>query len=275
MRNLCIAGPLVLGLVILVLSVPERGAERYLVTGSSTVAPILQAAAERLQQSEADWVIDVQTGGSGRGIADARAGQSNAGMASRDLTPEESVGLTVQPLAYDGVALIAHASNPTVGLSRDQVVGIYKKELRTWAAVGGGGGEILVVNKAEGRATLAVFLEHFGLKNSEISSDVVIGDNAQGLRLVASDPAAIAYVSIGEGLSAIARGETIRLLALDGVVPSLKTVADGTFPLRRTLYLLLPGELGARDLRLRDFLMGAEGRSILAGLGFVPFSATD
>jgi phosphate transport system substrate-binding protein len=196
-------------------------------------------------------------------------------MASRELSPEESRGLSVHRIAHDGVAMIVHASNPLAAIEKDDVVRIYRGELASWAELGSGAGEITVVNKAEGRATLAVFLEHFGLKNSEIRADAVIGDNAQGVRLVAGDPRAIAYISIGEALSARERGESIRLLALDGVEPTEGKIADGSYPLRRSLFLLFPSEPGETGRKILRHLASERGREILGRSGFVPVELTE
>jgi phosphate transport system substrate-binding protein len=253
--------------------VPKGGPERFLLTGSSTIAPILAQVAEDLHAADPALVIDVETGGSSRGIADARAGQCDVGMASRDLTPEESAGLVVERVAHDGIAMIVNSANPLAAVTREQVVAVYRGLVADWSELGGGAGEITVVNKAEGRATLTVFLEHFGLKNSEIRADAVIGDNAQGVRLVAGDPTAIAYISIGEALSALERGEPIRLLALEGVAPSKQTIADGSYPLRRTLYLLFPREPDGTGRKILAHLASDRGREIMTGLGFVPIEA--
>ena len=56
---------------------------------------------------------------------------------------------------------------------------------------------ITVVNKAEGRSTLEVFLHYFKLKNVDVKAQVVIGDNEQGVKTVAGNRNAIGYVSIG------------------------------------------------------------------------------
>lgn len=254
---------------------PKGGDERFLLTGSSTIAPILQLVAEDLHAADPELLIDVETGGTSRGIQDVRAKRCDVGMASRDLKPEESAGLEVQKVAYDGVAMIVHASSPLERLSREQVLDIYKGAIDDWKDVGGGEGEIYVVNKAEGRATLTVFLEHFQLKNSEIQPDAVIGDNAQGVRMVAGNPRAIAYVSIGEALAAVERGEKIRLVALDGVQPTKTTVADGSYPLRRNLYLLFPGEPDATGRRILAHLASERGREILTQLGFTPIDVAE
>jgi len=254
--------------------IPKTSAQtRYLLTGSSTIAPVIQRVAEDLQAADPSVRIDVETGGSGRGIQDAQANQCSIGMASRDLSPEESAGLVVHKIAYDGVAMIVHASNPLQGLTKQQVIDIYTGTITDWQDVGGPSGEIYVVNKAEGRATLTVFLEHLKLKNSAIQADAVVGDNAQGVRMVTGNPAAIAYVSIGEALSAAARGEELHLVALDGITATEATVADGSYPLRRNLNLLFPGAIDPLGQRILDHLASPRGREILVELGFTPLGA--
>jgi phosphate transport system substrate-binding protein len=241
---------------------------RYLLTGSSTVAPIFQLISERIETSHPGFLIDVQTGGSTRGIVDTRAEENDAGMASRDLAAAEADGLIVEPVAYDGIALIVQEHNPLHSVTHEQVRAIFTGEIADWEAHGRSG-DVVVVNKAEGRATLEVFLDHFGLENQEIQADVVIGDNAQGVRLVSANPNAIGYVSLGEALHAIESGVAIRMLILDGVSPSLESVASGEYPVRRTLYVLFR-ELDEKASMLLDFLRGPEGRQIVQELSFVP-----
>ena len=246
------------------------GSERYLINGSSTVAPILAEAAVRIEEKNSRLKIDVQTGGSTRGILDTRDGRNSAGMASRDLSADEADGLDIRAIAYDGIAMIVHADNPIGDLSRDQVRQLFTKEIDDWASVGAPAGAVHVVNKAEGRATLEVFLEYFELENRQIKADAVIGDNAQGVRLVAGDPQAIGYVSIGEALHAQERGVPIKLLAQGGILPTPETVADGSYPVRRTLNLLFRGEADRTGTEILAFLRSTQGQKIIRGLGFVP-----
>lgn len=250
--------------------IPKDGPQRFLLTGSSTLAPVLQQVAEDLHALDGTLEIDVETGGSSRGIQDARLGLCDVGMASRDLKEEEARGLNPRLVALDGVALIVNASNPVAALERQQVLDLYTGKIDDWRELGGPDGEIHVVSKAEGRATLTVFLEHFGLKNSQIVADAVIGDNAQGVRIVAGNPLSIAYVSIGEALAAVERGEDIHLVALDGVLPTRESVANGAYPLRRNLYLLFPGAPDEIGERILAHLASERGHAILGELGFTP-----
>jgi len=97
---------------------------------------------------------------------------------------------------------------------------------------------ITVVNKAEGRSTLEVFLHYFKLKNVDVKAQVVIGDNEQGVKTVAGNRNAIGYVSIGTAEYDATHGVPIKLLPIGGVAASTESVRKGSFPLSRPLHLV-------------------------------------
>ena len=214
---------------------------KLVLTGSSTVAPLAAEIGRRFEETYPGTRVDVQTGGSSRGIADVRSGIAHLGMASRELADDES-DLLAFPLARDGVGIIVHRDNPVAGLTGDQVRSIYTGEVGNWSEVGGPSAPIAVINKADGRATLDVFVEHFGLDPRSIRAHVVIGDNQQGLKTVIGDPWAIAYVSIGAAEYEIEAGASLRLLALDGIEPTSEVVASGRWPMTRPLNLVASSE---------------------------------
>jgi len=229
----------------------EEADERTLVlTGSSTVAPVAAEIARRYEERRPGTRIDVQAGGSSRGISDARRGLNDVGMVSRALGPGES-DLRAHTIARDGIALFVHRDNPVRELAAEEVRRIWTGGIDDWSEVGGSAGPITVVHKAEGRATLEVFLDHFGLENSRVDADVVVGANQQAVRTVAGSPGAVGYVSIGEAEVEIERGTPIRLLPMEGVEATTANVAAGRFPMDRVLNLVTAGEPG--DLA-RDFL---------------------
>lgn len=238
-------------------------------TGSSTIAPLAAEIAKRFETLHPGVRIDVQTGGSSRGVSDARSGAADIGMASRALNPEES-DLHAFPIARDGIAVILHASNPLTELSADQIRAIYTGQVHRWNELGGPDAEITVVNKAEGRSTLELFLHHFGLKAEQIRASIVIGDNEQGVKTVAGNPSAIGYVSIGTAEYAVSDGVPLKLLPLDGVTASTEHVRDGSFPLSRPLNLVTRDEPQGLAAALIDFARSAQVHDIVKDLYFVP-----
>ncbi|SCY66052.1 phosphate ABC transporter substrate-binding protein, PhoT family [Nitrosospira sp. Nl5] len=249
-----------------------HGASQKLVlTGASTIAPLAGELARRFESLHPATRIDVQTGGSARGINDVRNGVADIGMVSRALKPEER-GLHAHAIALDGVGIILHGSNPIAALRRQQIIDIYTGKIVNWKDVGGQDARITVVNKAEGRSTLELFLSYLKLKNSDIRPHVIIGDNVQGIKTVAGNTNAIGYVSIGTAEYETGHGTPIKLLPLDSITASVASVRNGTFPLSRPLNLVTRGM--PKGL-VRDFIKFARSEQVhdlVKAQYFVPIS---
>lgn len=223
-----------------VVSTPAAQAEnkRLILTGSSTVAPLATEIAKRYESQHPGVRIDVQMGGSARGINDIRGGLADIGMVSRALKESEQE-LKSFLIAMDGIGIVLHKSNPITALNDQQIIAIYTGNIRNWEQLGGPDKPITVINKAEGRSTLELFLQHFSLKNSAIKAHVIIGDNQQGIKTIVGNPGAIGYVSIGSAEYEVARGTAIKLLPMAGNPATVEAVAKGHYPLSRQLNLVV------------------------------------
>ena len=133
-----------------------------MITGSSTIAPVLSEIAKAYERQYPNSRIEVQSGGSSKGLNDVRQGTSNIGMVSRRLKPSES-DVQSYRIALDGLAIIVNQSNPIEEINSLQVIDIYLGKITNWKQLGGMDKEITVVSKAEGRSTLEVFSKYFGI----------------------------------------------------------------------------------------------------------------
>lgn len=244
---------------------------KLVITGSSTLAPLILEMGKRFEAKEPAVRIDVQTGGSSRGMSDLRQHLADIGMVSRALREDEQ-DFYGTVIAYDGIGLITHRTNPLTALDRDDIIGIYTGQITNWNQVGGTDAPITVVNKAEGRATLELFLHYFNLQSTDIQADVVIGDNEQGIKTVSGNPHAIGYVSIGTAEYDAAQGIPIKLLHLGETPASLKTVQDGRFPLSRPLTLVTRDIPSGTTKAFIDFAKSPETYDLVANHYFVPLA---
>ena len=243
--------------------------ETLTLTGSSTVAPLATEIAARFEAAHPGVRVDVQSGGSGRGIADVRQGQADIGMASRALAPDEN-DLTASTIAQDGIGMIVNAANGVSALTADQVSAIYSGAVQDWSAVGGAPGPITVVNKAEGRATLEVFLAFMQLDPKSIQADVIAGENEQAIKTVAGTPGAIGYVSIGTAQVDIDAGIAIKLIELDGIAPSAAEIQAGRYKMARPLNFLTKGEVRPLAQEFLDFALAPEQVDLVLRESFLP-----
>jgi len=242
---------------------------KLILTGSSTVAPLASEIGKRFELLHPGVRIDVQTGGSSRGIVDARQGIASIGMVSRSLKEDEK-DLFAFSIANDGICIILHKSNKIKSLTNGQIVKIFSGQIKNWKEIGGTDSPITVVNKAEGRSTLELFLKYFSLKNSQIKAHVVIGDNEQGIKTVAGNPDAIGYVSVGTAEYSSTHNVSIKLLPISGIEASVKNVSNGHFPLSRPLNFVtkaIPKEL---EKEFIEFARSEKVHDIIRQQYFVP-----
>jgi len=243
--------------------------EKLVLTGSSTVAPLAAEIGKRFESLHPNVRVDVQTGGSSRGVSDARAGLADIGMASRALKDDEK-DLQSFTIALDGISIILNKANPVQSLNKQQTIDIYTGKILNWKAVGGNDAPITVVNKAEGRSTLELFLHYFGLKNTDVKPQVVIGDNQQGIKTVVGNPDAIAYVSVGTAEYEASQGAAIKLLPLEGIAASVENVRNRSFPLSRPLNLVTRGQPVGLAKDFIDFAQLPQINDLIEAQYFVP-----
>lgn len=241
-------------------------------TGATTVAPLISEIAKRYEQAHPNVRIDVQTGGSSRGINDPKSGLADIGMSSRALKESEKEGRKSHLLARDGVGFIVHASNPVNELSDEQLLGILTGKIHNWKEVGGNDAAMTVINRAEGRSELELMMEFYKLKPDDFKADLISGENQHGIKAVAGDPNAITYMSVGASEFEAARGVTIKLLPLRGVAASSKTVESGEFPLGRPLILVTKPEVPKHVQEFIDFALSDKVHDLVRQQAYVPIT---
>ena len=97
------------------------GASVVAVDGSSTVFPIAEAVAEEYQRVDPAARVTVGVSGTGGGFKKFCAGETDISNASRPIRPVEieacaaaGIEFIELPIAYDGIAVVVHASNEWV-----------------------------------------------------------------------------------------------------------------------------------------------------------------
>jgi phosphate transport system substrate-binding protein len=242
---------------------------RISIVGSSTMSPLLSEMGKAYEQETLGTRSDVQSGGSSRGVMDVRAGTAALGMVSRELKADEG-DLHNVLIARDGIGMIVNADNPVTGLSKKQVIDIYTDQITNWKDVGGDDLAITVVSKAEGRSTLEVFSDYFGISYRQIRADVIIGDNQQGIQTVGSSVAAIGYVSIGSAEYEAEQGAAIRLIALDDQFPSTESVASGNYQISRELNLVYKEPITEQVRDFLTFTRSSKAAELVSRMYFIP-----
>jgi len=236
------------------------------ISGSTTVQPIVQAAADRIRAKNSDLSIVVSGGGSGTGINEATAGTVNIGMSSRDLREDELRVLNTYRVAYDAIAIIVHPSNPVSNLTMEQARKIFTGEISNWNEVGGGNAPILVQTRETGSGTLSVLQDLLlGSGNAVVDRATAHASAALIKNAVARDANAIGFDSIGFV------DNTVKALRLDNIAATAQTVNNNTYPLSRSLWVCTRGRVQPGESAMFiDYLRSLEvQRDIVQREGYI------
>jgi phosphate transport system substrate-binding protein len=259
---------LVLSLLLAACGSSESGG--LTVTGSTSVTPFAEHLAELYQHAHPETVINIQGLGSSAGIRAALDGVAEIGMSSRDLEPEEADQLDQLVIARDALAVVVNPTNPINSLTTEQIQDIFSGKIRSWDAVGGPSSPITVVSREAGSGTFSAF-EELVMRGKPIATLVLRqGSNGAIRQIVAQDPSAIGYISLG------IIDPTVKGLAIDGVEPSVAHVEAGTYQLVRPFLFVWrrAQPLSPLGQGFVDYVMGPEGQSELTKAGLVKGTAT-
>jgi phosphate transport system substrate-binding protein len=240
------------------------------VTGSTSVTPFAEHLAELYQHAHVGVAINIQGLGSSAGIRAALDGVAEIGMSSRDLQPDEADQLDQVVIARDALAVIVNPDNPVTGLSTAQIQGIFGGQIRSWDALGGPALPITVVGREAGSGTFSAFEELVMKGKPTATLALRQGSNGAIRQIIAQDPNAIGYISLGIVDS------TVKALAIDSVEPSVGHVEAGTYKLVRPFLFVWRKDqpLSPLSKAFVDYVMGAEGQSELLKAGLVKGSTT-
>jgi phosphate transport system substrate-binding protein len=232
--------------------------------GSTSLQPFGEKWAEAYQASNPGVTIHVQGGGSTAGIQAAISGAAQIGMSSRALTAEETAMVTGIVVARDGIAIVVHPTLPVSDLMLNQVRAIYSGEIQSWHSLGGRDAPITVITREEGSGTRSSF-EALVMGGRRISPSALVQDSTGAVRqMVASDPAAVGYVSIG------LLDASIKALRLQGVEATEANIDRGAYPLVRPFLFVVPPAPQASAKGFVAWVTGPEGRALTRREGLLP-----
>lgn len=245
--------------------------ERVSITGSTTVLPIAQKAAEEFMKKHPEVKISVAGSGSGDGIKAIIDGTADIGNSSRDMKQKEleaakAKGATVvrHVVAYDCIVPVVHPANKVSDLTLEQLKGIYTGKIKRWKEVGGEDKPIVVISRDSSSGTFEVW-NHKVLKDERVRPDAQLqASNGAVAQAVAGNKYAIGYVGIGY------LNPKLKPLRVGGKEANASTARDGSYPISRELYMFTRGEPQGPVKAYLDFVKGPAGQQIAKQEGFVP-----
>lgn len=257
---------------------PASSGERQTIkiSGSTTVLPIIQKAADQYMAAHANADIQVSGGGSGVGIQAIGAKTVDIGMSSREVTAAEMKkypAFVITPVARDGIAVVVNPANEIQYITLDQIRDIYLGKTSKWTEISGANvpgtnNQIVIIGRDSASGTRTYFDESLLAKKTPAKQMLEKNSNGAVLQTVAQTPGAIGYVSIGF-VSRDVKALPIWYNADKIVAPGLENVKDQTYPVSRELYVITNGQPSGLTGEFIAYILSADGQKIVADEGYV------
>lgn len=132
-----------------------------------------------------------------------------------------------------------------------------------------------VITRESGSGTRGAFIELFGIEEKNeagekidrtIESAVTTNSTSVMMTTVSGDPYAIGYVSLGS------LNKTVKALKINGAVPSVETIKDGSYAISRPFNIVTKDGLSAEAQDFIDFILSADGQKVIEDNGYIPNS---
>jgi len=237
-----------------------RAATNLTIAGSTTLEPLLRAAAAAYQVDNPDVSIAVTGGGSAAAIA--RLGSASLDMAASDYEATNDE-LFAHRIAVVGFAFAVNSAAGVASLTRQQLRGVLAGTVVNFRAVGGNDVPVVVIERPESSGIRSLLAKSI-MQGAAFARGATVEDGTTGVVAdVAGAPGGIGYSTFGG-----VRDAGLIALAIDGVAPTDESVMNGTYPLWAYEYIVTNGPATVDESRFLAYLQ--TNRSLLREYGYIP-----
>ena len=248
---------------------PNREVEEILISGSSSVTPLMEKLAEVYESFNPYVDITVQGSDSGTGVADTIAGKNDFGMASRDLKDSETEqGVTSESICLDGVALVVNPNAELEEVTSDQVYQLYANGTAIGAITN-------AISREDGSGTRDAFDSLIkSAAGDELGDLLKFADCVSVANSTGTVMTDIAANSNGNILGYISMGSvdsTVKTVKFEGVEATAENVKNGSYTLSRPFNIVYKSEddLSEAAKLFIAFIQSEAGQLIAEAEGYI------
>jgi len=190
---------------------------------------------------------------------------------------DANIELEVIPIVKEGFVFLVNSKNPIKSLTVKQIQAIYQGKITNWKEVGGSDNKIVPFQRESnsGSQTLMQQTVMKGLTIMDSPKTIISSMNGLIDAIAAYDNSekAIGY-SVYYYAKQMYTKDTIKLIAVDEVMPDNKNISSGKYPFTSGYYAVLkkssPTDAPAR--KLLKWILGKDGQTLAEKSGYVPLA---
>ncbi|WP_252504667.1 PstS family phosphate ABC transporter substrate-binding protein [Sporosarcina sp. Marseille-Q4943] len=251
------------------------------IDGATALYPIYAAFAQAVYpEKEYDpynsEVMSSRTGAAYANLINGRADIIFALEPSKaQIESAKNVGkeLKLTPIGKEAFVFFVNAKNPVASLTEDEIKGIYSGDITNWKDVGGKNDPIRAFQRPEDSGSQTALQSFMG---DEPIMDPPTEDIASLMGTIIGQVSdyknhknAIGY-TFKYYSTQMVKNNKIRLLAVNGVEPTVDTIRSGEYPITNEFYAITAGSDNPHVEAFIEWILSDEGQEIIKKTGYVP-----
>lgn len=240
------------------------------IDGATALYPIYSAFVEALYPEESvkydgkDFLKDSKIQKTGTTVAyqkvvDGEADIIFCGQPSKkqlEYAKSKNVELELAPIGKEAFVFIVNKNNKVDDLSIEQIKDIYTGKIVNWDQVGGENKPIIALQRAEGSGSQTAMLSFMNGVEMKQSPQSIIGRK-------------IGY-SFRYYVENVVNDGNIKMLALNGVEPSIENIRNDKYPIVGNFYMVYRKDNSNENIeKIKDFVLSEKGQKIIEDTGYV------
>ena len=189
---------------------------------------------------------------------------------------DAGVHLNFTPVAKEAFVFIVNKNNPVNSLTQDQIRDIYSGVITNWKEVGGNDAPIVPFQRNKDSGSQNLVVQFMGdrklidLKKKNQSPVTSMGSLMDNVTLYDNSAQAIGYSVYSYAAQMYENSSDVKFIAVDGVKPSKSTIADGSYPLISSTYVMYTDSAPESVHRFLDWAVSDEGQMCVLETGYLP-----
>ena len=197
---------------------------------------------------------------------------------TKKIIEDSGVKLTITPIGVDALVFIVNEKNKVNDLTTQDLVDIYTGKLTNWEDFGGDDMKIEAYQRVLNSGSQTLFLNHVmkGIKPVDPPKNYRIEGMDGLIETLASyndKGNAIGY-SVYYYAKKMYEVPGLKLLSIDGVMPSDESIGSGKYPFLNQYYLVIRENTRqeTETMKLYKYILSEAGRADIIKAGYVPVS---
>jgi phosphate transport system substrate-binding protein len=252
---------------------PLRASEPLTVSGCSISNVGYLNELTRDYEKKTGQRILVRGGGSLAGLTELGADRVDFAASCKAHGPEDPPNLLFIPVAWDALVFIVHPSNRITHLTAQNIRDIYDGKVANWKELGGADLPVQsYISTPMGMGGIGEALTKYFLNGRwpQVTGNSCLQSVSGALweQMVERTPEGFASTGFDS-----AQKRKVKLLAVNGVVPTRAAILSGRYPYKRYLYLVSAPDAKPEVKKFIEFALSRQGQNLIASYGTIPLAA--